>query len=206
MLTAYLVLLVAVLCWSGNFIAGKFALRAFPPFALACLRIWLSAALLAAIYFTLPNRRRLTRADLKKFAELGLYGVALNQAGFTIGLNYTTVAHSALIISLSPIFVLLLARWQRLEALTPRKLLGMGLAFLGVVILTSEHGLGSSSPTFLGDAITLAAALAFSLYTVTGEKVAHTYDTLTLNTFAYLTGAVLVVPLAGWQLRAVAWS
>ncbi|MFQ5816771.1 MAG: DMT family transporter [Terriglobia bacterium] len=206
MLTPYLLLLVAVLCWSGNFIAGKFALREFPPFALVVLRIWLSAALLAAIYFTRPNRRRLTRADLTKFAELGLYSVALNQTGFTVGLNYTTVAHSSLIISLSPIFILLLARWQRLEALTARKLLGMGLAFFGVVVLTSEHGFGSASPTFLGDILTLAAAISFSLYTVVGKKVARTYDTLTMNTFAYLIGAVLVLPLAGWQLTDVPWS
>ncbi|MBI4462179.1 MAG: DMT family transporter [Acidobacteria bacterium] len=203
----YLLILVMVLSWSGNFIAGKFALQELPPFALLFLRVWFSAALLSAIYFSSAGtRNRFTRADLRKFAELGLYGVALNQTGFTVGLHYTTVAHSSLIIALGPIFVLLLARWRRLEALTPRKLAGMGLAFAGVVILSSEHGFGSDSPTFLGDVITLMGSIAFAFYTVVGKRVALTYDTLAMNTYAYLTGAILVVPVAGWQLFTVPWE
>ena len=208
MLTLYALLLLMVLCWSGNFIAVKFALREFSPFALACLRVWLSTLLLVAIYFASPARRhpRFAASDFKNFALLGLTGIALNQTGFTVGLHYTTVAHSALIITLGPIFVLLLARWQGLEALTSQKLLGMGLSFLGAAILTSEHGFGSTSPTFLGDAITLAGSVAFAVYTVAGKRVATSYSTLAMNTFAYLAGAAFLLPLAAWQLPQVAWS
>ena len=197
-----------VLCWSGNFVMGKVALRELPPFALLFLRVWLSAAILAAIYFSSGEhrRRRFVKADWKKFAELGCYGIALNQVGFTVGLNYTTVTHSALIIATGPIFVLLLARWQRLEVLTARKVLGMGLSFAGVVILSSEYGFGSQSPTLLGDVITLGGTVAFAVYTVVGKKVARTYHTLALNTFAYLSGALMVMPIAGWQLLRVSWA
>jgi len=208
MLGLYTLILVMVLCWSGNFIAGKVALRELPPFALLFLRVSFSAALLAAIYFTSPEsrRERVDKTALKKFAELGLYGVALNQTGFTVGLHHTTVAHSALVIALGPIFVLLLARWQRLEALTTRKLLGMFISFAGVLILTSEHGLGAGSPTLAGDLITLAGSVAFAFYTIAGKKVALTYNTLAMNTYAYLIGAILVVPISAWQLRAVPWA
>lgn len=215
MLKLYVLIAVMVLSWAGNFIVGKLALRELPPFALLCLRVWFSAGLLAAIYFASRDlrRQRFALGDWKQFIALGIYGVALNQAGFTVGLNYTTVAHSSLIIALGPIYVLLLARWHGLEALTPRKLVGMGLSFAGVAILSSEHGSGSGSlpagqvgPTLVGDLLTLGGSLAFAFYTVAGKKVALVYDTLTMNTFAYLVGAVLVVPLGGWQLFEVSWS
>lgn len=204
----YPLIFLMVLCWSGNFIAGKFALQELPPFALVCLRVWFSAALLAGIYFTSPEARaaRFSGTDLKKFAELGLYGVVLNQTGFTVGLHYTTVAHSSLIIALGPIFVLALARWRGLEVLTARKLLGMAISFVGVAILSSEYGFGSDSPTFVGDVITLAGSIAFAFYTVVGKRVALTYGTLAMNTYAYLTGALLVLPLTGWQLVGVPWE
>lgn len=204
----YSLILLMVLCWSGNFVMGKVALRELPPFALLFLRVWFSAAILAAIYFSSGehHRWRFEGADWKKFAELGCYGIALNQVGFTVGLNYTTVAHSALIIATGPIFVLLLARWQQLEALTARKVLGMALSFAGVVILSSEYGFGSQSPTLLGDVITLGGTVSFAVYTVAGKKVAQIYDTLPLNTFTYLFGALMVVPVAGWQLLRVPWA
>lgn len=209
MLTLYVLILLMVLGWAGNFLVlKKLALSEFPPFAVVFLRVWISATLLSAIYFLSPasRRQRFARGDWKRFAELGLYGVALNQAGFTLGLNYTSVAHSSLLIALGPIFVLLLARWQGLEALTRRKLLGMGLSVIGIVILTREYGSGSGNPTLAGDVLTLAGSLAFALYTVAGKKVALTYNTLALNTCAYLTGAAFILPLTAWQLPQVPWS
>lgn len=204
----YVLLLLMVLTWSANFIIAKFTLRELPPFALLFLRVFFSNLILLALYFGSGRYRRrpLRRADLRWFALLGLCGIALNQTGFTVGINYTTVSHSALIISLTPIFVLVLATRMKLEPLTAPKVAGMAISFLGVAILTLEHGAGANSPTFTGDLITLGGALAFALYTVYGKQVSDRYDTLSLTTFIYLAGFLVVLPLAGWQLFRVEWA
>ena len=204
----YFLIALMVLAWSGNFVVAKLTLQEIPPFALLFLRIIFSNGLLLAMYFSSRQHRRtpLQRGDWRWFALLGLFGIGLNQTGFTVGLHYTTVSHSALVIALSPIFVLLLATRMKLESFTKLKLLGMGLSFAGVAVLTSEHGFGASSPTFLGDLLTLGGSIAFALYTVYGKKVAQRYDTLTMNTFTYLAGAVVVIPLAGWELFDVNWA
>jgi drug/metabolite transporter (DMT)-like permease len=203
----YALLLLMVFAWSFNFIVAKYALREFPPFALLFLRVIVSNALLLLLYLGSGHHRRrpLQRGDWRWFALLGLFGIAMNQVGFTVGINYTTVAHSSLIITTTPLYVLVLATRMKLEAFTKLKLLGMLLSFTGVVVLTLEDGLGASSPTFLGDIITLGGAVAFALYTVYGKHVAGRYDTLTLTTFIYVAGAVVVMPLAGWQLFEVSW-
>jgi drug/metabolite transporter (DMT)-like permease len=204
----YLLILLMVLSWSVNFVVAKYALRELPPFALLFLRVLFSNLLLLAIYVGRgeKGRKPLERGDGRWFALLGLFGIALNQTGFTVGIHYTSVGHSALIISLTPLFVLLLATRMRLESFTKRKLIGMALSFAGVAVLTLEHGLDSRSPTFLGDLLTLGGSLAFTLYTVLAKSVAERYDTLTMNTFTYLAGAVVVFPLAGWELLNVNWQ
>ncbi|MFQ5663268.1 MAG: DMT family transporter [Terriglobia bacterium] len=208
----YVLIALMVLGWSANFVVAKFALRELPPFALLFLRVLFSNALLLGIYFVSklrdgPHRRRQPqRGDRRWFALLGLFGIAMNQTGFTVGIHYTTVGHSALIIATTPIYVLLLATWMKLESLTWLKVTGLTLAFAGVVVLTSEHGFGSESPTLTGDLITLGGATGFALYTVYGKRISRRYDTLTLNTFMYLAGALMVFPLAGWQLFAVDWQ
>lgn len=204
----YALIAIMVLAWSANFVVAKFALREFPPFALLFLRLLVSNVLLLGLYFGSGHHRKrpLQRGDWRWFALLGFLGIAMNQTGFTVGINYTTVSHSSLIIATTPIYVLILATRMKLEALTKLKVIGLTLAFTGVAVLTGEHGFGSNSPTFLGDLITLGGATGFALYTVYGKQVAARYDTLTMNTFMYLAGALVVFPLSGWELFEVDWQ
>ncbi|HJY86292.1 MAG TPA: EamA family transporter, partial [Candidatus Acidoferrales bacterium] len=148
--------------------------------------------------------------DMAIFFQLGLLGVAINQVCFTVGLNYTTVGHSAVIIGTGPILILLMAWAVGLEALTVKKVLGLALAFGGVIVLAAEQGLSLRSGTLSGDLITLAGSLAFALYTVLGKCVAEQYDSVSMNTYNFLIGAVMVLPLAARQAAALSregsWS
>ena len=110
-----------VLSWVFNFIFGKMALRFLDPLTLAAFRVELAAVVMVAVYLALPGRwhdeiagagrrTRFDRHDFWKFVQLGVLGVVMNQMFFTIGLNYTTVGYSALIVGMGPINVLLLAR------------------------------------------------------------------------------------------------
>lgn len=204
----YLLLLLMVLGWSVNFIVAKFTLREVSPFALLFLRILFSNVLLLGIYFGSAHYRRrpLAPGDWRWFGLLGLFGIAMNQTGFTVGINYTTVSHSSLIISLTPVFVLLLATRMKLERVTMLKAVGMAMALAGVVVLTREHGTGPQAPSLTGDLITLGGSVAFALYTVFGKRVSSRYDTLSLTTFIYLAGLLVVIPAAGWQLLDVNWQ
>ena len=216
---------VMVACWTFNFIFGKVGLRYLDPLTMASFRVVLAAAILVPIYLATASlgsardkrrlnsanpegagKTRFSRRDLWKFAQLGLYGVALNQTLFTIGLFHTTAGHSSLIIGSGPIFILLLARAQGLESIKAKKLVGMALAFGGVAVLAAEHGLSLRAGTLRGDLITLVGSLAFALYTVVGKKVARLYDSVALNCFTFLAGATLLLPLAVRQALRLDWG
>jgi drug/metabolite transporter (DMT)-like permease len=112
---------------------------------------------------------------------------------------------------MGPIYVLMLAWLMGLEAMTWKKILGMALAFAGVVVLAGEQGFSLQGGSLTGDLITLAGSWGFAFYVVLGKKVAPRFDSLEMNTFNYLTGAALILPVAVRQAlvldwRAVAWQ
>jgi len=191
--------------WSFNYIAGKIALRHLDPISLACFRIELAAIIMLPIYFSRRHRAKLRLRDLWPFAYLGFVGVLVNQGLFTVGLNYTTSAHSAVIIAIGPIIILILARIMKLEAITPAKILGMAVAFAGVFLLEAENGSPAQSPFLRGDVITLCGTVGFALYAVLGKKVAEQYDAIAMNTFNCVAAGIMLLPLTVRQGMHLDW-
>ncbi len=191
------------LLWSANFIIGKVALREFPPLLLGALRIGLAGIFLAPAYW---RKTRATGgiwppADLTLLAFLAACNVG-NQFLFLLGLRRTSVAHSALILGVGPIFVLLIAAAMGLERITLRKTAGMILALGGVAALAYQaSGTAPTEATITGDTITAAACVLFSLFAVFGKKAAERHSTVAVNGFAYISGAVLLAPILLWQAR-----
>jgi drug/metabolite transporter (DMT)-like permease len=204
----YALILLMVAFWSGNYIAGKIALRAFSPMLLAGLRIGLAGVMMLPLYAwervttprgTGPARVGSGSRDTVRLLVLGLFGVTLNQVFFIVGLSRTSVAHAAILIGLTPIQVLIIAWLRRQERITPRKASGMAIALGGVVLLKWFEPAAATGATWLGDAVILLAGLCFALFTVFGKEVTERYSTITMNTYAYVGGAVALLPLTLWE-------
>ena len=205
---------VLVVVWAGNFIAAKIGLLYLPPLAMASFRVVLAGVVMIPVYFfclrlgafaeAAERRCRGLRApDFWAFVYLGFFGVAVNQMCFTIGLHFTSVSHSAVIVGLSPIYILVLAVLFRLEQATGHKVVGMLIALAGVAVLASENGMSVHSASIEGDAITMAGSLGFAMYGVLGKRVTAKYDTLTMTAFTHFAGALIVLPLAIREARAL---
>ncbi len=204
-LTLLFWLFVMLMLWSFNYIAGKIALRTLDPITLACFRLELAALVMLPIYFAQPNRAPLRLRDIWPFAYLGFFGVIVNQGLFTVGLNFTTSDHSAVIIAVGPIIILFLARALKLEAFTVGKIVGMAISFAGVYLLETEHGSPAHSPYLVGDMITLCGVIGFAAYTVLGKRVAAQYDAISMNTFNCVAAAIMLLPLSVCQATHLNW-
>ncbi len=207
-----LAITVLMAIWAVNFLVVKVGLRYLPALAFASFRIVAAGMFMVAIA---PLCRRLpmfsaadpheksTARDLWTFAYLGFFGVSVNQFCFTLGLRYTNVTHSSIIVGMAPIYTLTLVVLLRLEKLTWRKAVGMAIAFTGVAILASSTGLSHHSPTLMGDAITVFGSLGFAMYVVLGKRVASTYNALTMTTWNFIFGSALLLPVALQQAVAM---
>jgi drug/metabolite transporter (DMT)-like permease len=217
-----------VVIWAINFIAAKIGLRWFPPLTMASFRVCGAGLVMIPFYLGLKRLRLpafaeasghrtrvFTRRDAWRFLYLGFFGVSVNQFCFTLGLHYTSVSHSAVIVGMGPIYTLILAVLLRLEKATWHKAVGMAIAFTGVTVLVSEGGISTYSPSLLGDAITMTGSLGFATYAVLGKRVAGEYEALTMTAYNHFAGALVVLPLAIRQAalqsaagnwRAVPWQ
>lgn len=197
----YGLIAVMVSLWSANYVVAKVALRDFEPLLLSGLRTTLASLSLLPVYFW--NRRRRPpdarlRRDLPLLAALGVVGVALNQVLFVNGLSRTSVGHSALVIGMTPILVLLLAAFAGLERIGARKFLGMGIALGGIALLNLAPG-RSAGASLLGDAFVFAASVTFSWFTVYGKLVTARHGAVVVSTAVYAGAALALAPVTIWH-------
>lgn len=201
-----------VAAWAGNFIAAKIGLRYLPTLTMASFRVVAAGLVMAPAYWLcrlLPGfaeaaaarKRRFTARDWWTLFYLGFFGMTVNQLCFTVGLHYTSVSHAAVIVGMGPIYTLILAVLLRLEKVTWHKATGMAIAFTGIAVLTSERGAATTSPSLIGDAITMTGSVGFAMYAVLAKRVAHEYDALTMTAYNQFAGALMVLPIALRQAR-----
>ena len=199
-------LIIMLLMWAGNYLAVKIALVHFAPVTLVAFRFEVAAAVMLAVYFAQKGRAKLQRRHIWTIVYLGFFGVIVNQGLFTLGLNYTTSSHAAIISAIDPVLILVLARVMGIETLSFGKVTGMGLAFAGIMALETEHGSPAKSPLLLGDLISLGAAVGFSIYAVLSKRITEVYDAVALNTFNCLVAAIAFLPIAVRQGVGLKWK
>ncbi len=137
-------------------------------------------------------------------ALLGLIGTTLFHVLVVTGVHYTSPAHAAILVALSPLFAVLLARLLLGERLGARRLGGIGLAFAGVVAIVTRGGGGTAS--WIGDLLSLGASLAWALYTVFGKPLLTRATPLAVTTWAGILGAIPLLPFGLPGLAEVRWG
>ncbi|MCW8915248.1 MAG: DMT family transporter [Magnetovibrio sp.] len=131
--------MVFVLMWSSSFVAAKVAMEVAPPLLFLGLRFSLAGLILFSAYLFIGGRWPQSLGDWAKLAILGV----LNQAGFQglawIAMGEVSSGLAAVIISMNPIFVALLAVPILGEQMTVRRGLGLALGIVGVVIVLNSR-------------------------------------------------------------------
>ena len=188
--------------WAGNFIVVKSAVGYMPPVAFTFLRYALASVTLLLILRWSEGAIRLPRPDTWRIVLLGGLGFGLYQILWTVGLVTIPAGDSALLIAATPVFTAVIAVLIGTDTLPPRKAVGVGLSFVGVVLVVAA-GVGielSGSP--IGFALTLLAALCWATYTAFGAMVLRWHSPLVLTTWASIGGTMVLAPIGLTQLLA----
>jgi drug/metabolite transporter (DMT)-like permease len=138
-LSALLLLAMANLLWSGNWVAGRALRDAFEPTTLNFWR-WTVATLVLAP-FALPRLRgkwALVRRHAGILLLLALAGVAVFQSLVYLGLRTTTAVNAVLLNSSLPMFMLLCSWAIERERASARQVAGMLLSLAGIVVILAR--------------------------------------------------------------------
>jgi drug/metabolite transporter (DMT)-like permease len=194
--------LVVMVFWSANFIVVKSALAVLPPVGFTFLRFCLASLTLFVLLRWREGSVRLPRRDLVPICALGALGFGVYQILWTTGLTTVPAGDSALIIASTPVLVAFLAVAAGSDVLTPAKLAGGLVSFVGVaIVIGSGAGLTIGSE-IAGEAITLLAAFLWSIYLAFGAPFLGRHSPLRATAWATLAGTVVLAPLAITQLSA----
>jgi drug/metabolite transporter (DMT)-like permease len=109
-------------------------------------------------------------------------------------MRYTSVASGTAIVALQPIFAAIFVKLSG-QHIPSKVWLGMGVAFLGVVLISGVD-LQISFRAFLGDIAALVSAALAAGYMMAGSRAQRTLETTTYTTVCYFVCAITALPIA----------
>jgi drug/metabolite transporter (DMT)-like permease len=187
--------LVVMVAWAANFIVVKSANEQIPPVTFAFLRFGIAGATLLFALRWREGSFGWPGKDAVAIMGLGALGFGVYQIMWSVALQEIPAGDSALLIAATPVFTALLAVVSRADFLTRTKLIGSLVSFAGVgIIVASGPGL-TIGGAIVGDALTLAAAVCWSVYTAFGAPILRRHSPLQTTAWAMVGGAlVLAIP------------
>ncbi len=165
-------LLIALsMLWGGSFFFNRVALTELPPLTVGLFRVGLAALALWAVILATGTRARRDAVALRAYAGMGLLN---NVIPFSLIMWAQTRIDSgvaSILNATTPVFGVLVAHWlTRDEKLTPARLTGAILGFLGVAAMMGAGGEAALKRDGWAMAACLVAAFSYALSGVYGRR------------------------------------
>jgi drug/metabolite transporter (DMT)-like permease len=201
---ADLVMLVTNVAYGSAYVAQQVALDGVPPALLGFVRL----ALASLVLWPLPRRRSVRPAapgDRVKIVWMGVLGFGLAYTLAHFGMQRSTATNAALLITIEPVAMLLMARVFLDERLRSREAVGAGLVLVGslVIVLNGVPGVTMAVvPHWRGDLLLVLSAFAFASYSVLGRDVLARWDPSSVTLRSIVWGAISMGPVVALEWAA----
>jgi len=193
----FLLMIFPIFFWASAFILINRLLTELSFISLTIMRFFIvSIFLIPLIIFQFKKFDKLYKKDIFPIFLLGFFGIIVYHLGLNYGEQYISPGAASLIISTVPIFVVFLAIFFLKEKISYKKILGISISFIGIILI-SLWGTADVSIRIdyvSGAAGALLAAIMAALYTIAGKKMLKRYSALSLTVYAMLLGSIGLIP------------
>jgi drug/metabolite transporter (DMT)-like permease len=193
----HIAILFTVTIWGGLSISIKYLLREISSISVSISRVY-PAALLAIVFLFLFSKKskKIARKDWPRLILASVFGFFAINYVIAIGHKFITAGVGTLTIATTPIWAAIFSRLILKEKLTKEKVLGILIAFSGLVIVMLFGG--SKAPLEIGNVkgvlITVLGPMFFSLYSVFGKPLTSSYKPSFLTCYGLIIGMFLFAP------------
>lgn len=177
------------------------------PFGFIMLRVVGASILFWSISFLAPNEK-IERRDWGRVLLCSLFGMSINMLAFFKGLDLSTPINSAVLVTTTPIIVVILSFFLIKETIRGHKILGILIGLIGALFLVLYgNEIRQDAPNIpLGNTLFLLNALFFGLYLILVKKLLEKYHPITLMKWMFLLGIIYNIPIALPEFLEVSWS
>ena len=204
-LTVDLGLLLTAVIWGINFSVVKHVLDHFDPLAFNALRFPF-AALAVLVLLGVTGRPSLPpRGEWGGVVGLALVGHVAFQIFFIYGIDATLTGNAALLLSATPVWVLVIGATMGRERFSFGILCGVVTTLAGMAILITG-GSDEVGGAGVGDLLVLAAALSWAAYTVFGRGMTERHGALEVTAWTLWAGVPVLVAAGIPDLVRTDWS
>ncbi len=197
----YILLVLCVLFWSGNFILGRFVNTEIQALELAFFR-WVFVIVLSfPILFFIDIKKvlKIVKENLLFLSFLSFLGITLFNTVLYIALETTTATNALLINSIIPILILVLSFFILKSNITKRQTLGIVLSTIGVIFLVLKGNfLNILNITFTkGDFWVIVSSIVWASYSVIVKFKPKNLSHMELFLVIVYLGFIFLIP---WYL------
>ena len=181
----------AAIVWGASFIATKIVLADISPITIVWLRFAMGIIVLGVAVALRRQFAWLNRNEWGYFALLGFLGITFHQWLQSNGLKTSEASTMAWIVATTPVFMALLGWLILKEKLSGIKILGIGLAFIGVLLVVSHGNIASISIGKFGapgDKLILISSLNWAVFSALSRRGLKTYSASLMIFYVMLLG------------------
>lgn len=207
-LKAHIALFLVALIYGANYTIAKGVLddEYMQPLGFILLRV-LSGLLFFTIIHHFFIKEKVERKDFGLLILCGLFGVAINQMFFFMGLKLTKPINASLIMTTCPIIVLVVSAIILKEAITIRKLVGICFGAAGAILLILYgEKVSFDRDQILGDVLIFINASSYAVYLVLVKSLMKKYHPITVVKWVFTIGIIFVLPFGISKLTVVEWQ
>ena len=192
---SHIALIIVNLIYALNYTIAKDVMPEYiQPSGFILLRVIGGSILFFVTYIFFINER-VKKKDFFRLMLCGLFGVAINQLFFFEGLNLTTPINAAIIMTISPVLVIITSAIIIKEKITVRKIIGIFLGLIGACILILNSGdISFENDFFTGNILVLINATSYAIYLVLVKTLMKRYNPITVMFYVFIFGLIFVIP------------
>lgn len=177
------------------------------PFGFIMLRVVGAAILFWGISVFGP-KEKVERKDWGRILACAVLGMSINMLAFFKGLQLSTPINSSVLITITPIFVVILSAFFLKEKITLNKGLGIFLGFIGAVTLILFGAeIRQDAPNIpLGNSLFIINATAYGAYLIVAKKLVEKYHPFTMMKWLFTLAVIINFPITLPEFLEIEWA
>lgn len=186
---------------AGIFVRGLYSFG-FDNNTVIFFRIMVAAVILGIGILAFDRKAfRIKASDIWLFAVCGAVGIIGLNLCYNEAITRLTLSLAAVLLSLTPVFVMLLASVILKEKMTVKKIVCTVLAVLGCALVSGVFETGAGELSVSGMAAGTGAAVFYALYSIFSKMtMKRGYNVFTITFYSMLTGVLALSPFADWKM------